>query len=71
MCAAYAFARRVDDIGDGALEREEKLRGLDAQASALSDMDGQGGLAAPEDPVVLARAFTDWLQTDRATRVHS
>ena len=24
-----------------------------------------------EDPVVLARDFTDWLQTDRATRVHS
>src|SRR5947209_4411935 len=24
-----------------------------------------------EDPVVLARDFTDWLQADRATRVHS
>jgi phytoene synthase len=35
MCAAYAFARRVDDIGDGALPGEEKLRLLDQQARAL------------------------------------
>ncbi len=32
MCAAYAFARRVDDIGDGTLEAQEKLRRLDAEA---------------------------------------
>ena len=25
MCAVYAFARRVDDIADGALAPEEKL----------------------------------------------
>ncbi len=25
MCAAYAFARHVDDIGDGTLEAQEKL----------------------------------------------
>ncbi len=35
MCAVYAFARRVDDIGDGTLEREEKLRRLDGEARAL------------------------------------
>ncbi len=36
MCAVYAFARRVDDIGDGTLEREEKLRRLDGEARALA-----------------------------------
>jgi phytoene synthase len=35
MCAVYAFARRIDDIGDGQLAPEEKLRALDAEALAL------------------------------------
>jgi 15-cis-phytoene synthase len=38
MCAVYAFARRVDDIGDGPLAREDKLRRLDEQARALSEL---------------------------------
>jgi len=29
MCAVYAFARRVDDIGDGELAHEQKLSLLD------------------------------------------
>jgi phytoene synthase len=36
MCAVYAFARRVDDIGDGTLEPDEKLRRLDREAAALA-----------------------------------
>ncbi len=35
MCAVYAFARRVDDIGDGPLEAAEKLRRLEEAQSAL------------------------------------
>jgi phytoene synthase len=35
MCAVYAFARRVDDIGDGALAPEEKLRRLAEQERLL------------------------------------
>jgi 15-cis-phytoene synthase len=60
MCAVYAFARRVDDIGDGGLEREEKLRRLDAEeralaalerADALAGAPGQSsGLCAPAPP---------------------
>ncbi len=46
MCAVYAFARRVDDIGDGTLPREEKLRRLDAQRRALA--------ALPDDRVETA-----------------
>jgi phytoene synthase len=55
ICAVYAFARRVDDIGDGSLERGEKLRLLDAEAAALAAAEGSGG-AADGDPVMVALA---------------
>jgi 15-cis-phytoene synthase len=57
MCASYAFARRVDDIGDGTLASQEKLQRLDAEAAALAEI-GQTGRAgtAGEDPVMLALA---------------
>ena len=59
MCAAYAFARRVDDIGDGTLDTTEKLELLDGEERALGRLQGGG---APEsagdgsDPVMLALA---------------
>lgn len=43
MCAVYAFARRIDDIGDGALAHEEKLHRLDEQARALAALSPAGG----------------------------
>jgi 15-cis-phytoene synthase len=57
MCAVYAFARRVDDIGDGELGRDEKLRLLDAEARALSEL-GQALTGSPGrgDPVFVALA---------------
>ncbi|HEX5224507.1 MAG TPA: squalene/phytoene synthase family protein [Solirubrobacteraceae bacterium] len=62
ICAVYAFARRIDDIGDGTLAREEKLRQLDAQARALAAVE-QGaaitpvnGHGAASDPVMVALA---------------
>ena len=54
MCAVYAFARRIDDIGDGALEPARKLELLDEQEHAVAGLP-----AAPsggEDPVMLALA---------------
>jgi 15-cis-phytoene synthase len=51
VCAVYAFARRVDDIADGTLEREEKLRRLEVAAHALERMEPD----AP-DPVIAALA---------------
>jgi phytoene synthase len=57
MCAVYAFARRVDDIGDGSLPHEEKLRRLDIEAAALSGLEAnehQPPVAA--DPVLVALA---------------
>jgi phytoene synthase len=57
MCAIYAFARRVDDIGDGVLAREEKLRRLDTQAEALAALPGaRADSARDADPVMVALA---------------
>ena len=51
MCAAYAFARRVDDIGDGELAREEKLRRLDQAAAELAALERPASAApSSEDP---------------------
>jgi phytoene synthase len=58
MCAVYAFARRVDDIGDGALEREEKLHRLDAEALALAGLGRADRGSGARDPVILALADT-------------
>jgi phytoene synthase len=55
MCAVYAFARRVDDIGDGTLAREEKLRLLDAEASALGALEAREP-PAPGDLLMIALA---------------
>jgi 15-cis-phytoene synthase len=55
MCAVYAFARRVDDIGDGELDAAEKLRRLDEQARALAAI-APGGVGGREDPVMVALA---------------
>jgi phytoene synthase len=51
MCAVYAFARRIDDIGDGTLAGEEKLRRLDAEAHALA--------AAPSGEDLVLAALAD------------
>jgi 15-cis-phytoene synthase len=49
ICAVYAFARRVDDIGDGGLPAERKLADLRWVRESLSRADA-------DDPVVVALA---------------
>jgi len=56
MCAAYAFARRVDDIGDGTLEAAEKLTRLDAEEGTLAAVASPELPRAERDPVVVALA---------------
>lgn len=51
MCAVYAFARRIDDIGDGPIEPERKLALLDDAESSLDALSGAGG-----DSVLVALA---------------
>jgi phytoene synthase len=43
MCAIYAFARRIDDIGDGDLPDEQKLTQLEEQRRGLAVLAGNGG----------------------------
>ena len=54
MCAVYAFARRIDDIGDGTLAHEDKLRRLDEQARALDALSA--GSPDARDPIMVALA---------------
>lgn len=50
LCAVYAFARRVDDIGDGPLEPQDKLDRLATARAELAQLTRQ------TDPVLIALA---------------
>jgi phytoene synthase len=50
LSAVYALARRIDDIGDGDLPREDKLAALAQARAALADLD------RATDPVLVALA---------------
>jgi phytoene synthase len=78
LCAVYALARRIDDIGDGDLPRETKLKSL---AEVRTDVERLGASA---DPVLVALAdaarrypiplgafgeLIDGVETDLAERV--
>jgi phytoene synthase len=56
ICAVYAFARRVDDIGDGELSCEQKMRLLDGEAAALAAVERGAGPTSGADPVMVALA---------------
>jgi phytoene synthase len=49
LCAVYALARRIDDIGDGDLPRADKLAALAQLRGAMADLDRPG-----PDPVLIA-----------------
>lgn len=55
MSAVYAFARRVDDVGDGDLPHDAKLQALGVQRAMVArlDEDRRGAVA---DPVAAALA---------------
>jgi phytoene synthase len=53
MCAVYAFARRVDDIGDGTLDSARKADLLDEQQKAVV---ARAGGESAGDPVMVALA---------------
>jgi phytoene synthase len=50
-CAVYAFARRIDDIGDGRMAPAEKLELLDVATHALDEISSESS-----DPVIMALA---------------
>jgi phytoene synthase len=49
MSALYAFARRVDDIGDGAAGTKEKLEALSVIRAGLDGLDR--GIVSEDDAV--------------------
>jgi phytoene synthase len=56
LSAVYAFARRVDDIGDGTMPAADKLTALTGARAAVAGLERQGAAAAGGDPVLLALA---------------
>lgn len=51
LCAIYALARRVDDIGDGSAPQDDKIRQLEEERRKLDSID-----TAYDDPVFVALA---------------
>ena len=57
LAVIYAFARRIDDIGDGTLPPEQKIADLEAARQALLNLDGDSVNGdGHDDPVLLALA---------------
>jgi 15-cis-phytoene synthase len=52
LAVIYAFARRIDDIGDGTLPAQEKLDQLEQARQSITDLTGDGG----DDQVLTALA---------------
>ena len=52
LAVIYAFARRIDDIGDGTLPPQEKLAALDAARQQIADLSQPPA----DDPVLMALA---------------
>jgi 15-cis-phytoene synthase len=58
LAAIYAFARRIDDIGDGTMPAEARLAALEEARAAVLGMTCARDSSAPEDDPVLV-ALTD------------
>jgi phytoene synthase len=52
LAVIYAFARRIDDIGDGTLPAEEKITALEQAREAVLNLTRP----SPDDPVLVALA---------------
>jgi phytoene synthase len=59
LAALYAFARRIDDIGDGDMAAPDKLTALEEARSEILGLAEPGAPAPPaDDPVLVALADT-------------
>ena len=58
LAVIYAFARRIDDIGDGTMPAQEKIAALEEARRAVLDLTlyRQGDPASLNDPVLIALA---------------
>ena len=67
MCAVYAFARRVDDIGDGDLDASARLAELGRERDRCRGARARAQVD-PGDPVMMALADACERFTSRRTR---
>ena len=60
LAVIYAFARRIDDIGDGTMPAQEKITALEQARRQVRDLSlrNHPDLVSPDDPVLLALADT-------------
>jgi len=58
MSAVYAFSRRIDDIGDGVLPADEKLRRLEESRALLERVEAGDVEEDDTDPVAVALAHS-------------
>jgi squalene synthase HpnD len=58
LAALYAFARRIDDIGDGDMAAPDKLAALEAARSEILSLTEPGAPPPADDPVMVALADT-------------
>ncbi len=60
LAVIYAFARRIDDIGDGTMPAQEKIAALEQARRQVLDLSlrDHPDPASPDDPVLLALADT-------------
>ena len=60
LAVIYAFARRIDDIGDGTMPAQEKITALEQARRQVLDLSlrNHPDLVSPDDPVLLALADT-------------
>ena len=59
LAVIYAFARRIDDIGDGTMPPEEKITALEQARGQVLDLSQPSvSQHRPDDPVLLALADT-------------
>ncbi len=60
LAVIYAFARRIDDIGDGTMPAQAKITALEQARRQVLDLSlrNHPDLVSPDDPVLLALADT-------------
>lgn len=56
LASVYAYARRIDDIGDGTLPAADKLTALEQERASVTAVAERGPAAADGDPVLIALA---------------
>lgn len=53
LSAVYAFARRIDDIGDGTMPPDDKIAALEQARTQITSLNGDGAVV-DGDPVLVA-----------------